>query len=140
MKQMSSSSRRGFLSALALVALSGCAAIETKKRSQTLNDRVRSYTKAIRWGDFDIAQRFLRPREGPAVQVDTEYLRGLKVTHYDYHINAPDPEAKEAEMTASFDYQQLGTATIRRLKQTAIWWYSDEHETWYLDAKLPEFK
>lgn len=140
MKHMSSSSRRGFLSALAAITLAGCAAIETKKRSQVLTERVRSYTKSVRWGDFDIAQRFIKPRTGPEPAVDTEHLRGLRVTHYDYAINAPDPEAKEAEMTATFDYQQQGTVTVRRLKQTAIWWYSDEHETWYLDGALPDFK
>lgn len=132
-------SRRGFMSALAAIALSGCAAIESKQRSQILTERVRSYTKAVRWGDFDIAQRFLKPREGEAVYVDTEYLRGLRVTHYDYSIHAPDPDAVEAQMTATFDYQPIGTATIRRLKQTAQWWYSKQHETWYLDGTLPAF-
>lgn len=133
-------SRRGFMSVVAVAALSGCGAIESKQRSQILTDRVRSYTKSVRWGDFDIAQRFIKLREGEAPFVDTEHLRGLRVTHYDYSIYASDPDAKEAEMTATFDYQQIGTATIRRLKQTALWWYSGEHETWYLDGALPEFK
>lgn len=140
MKNLHINSRRGFMSALAVVALSGCAAIESKQRSQILTERVRSYTKSVRWGDFDIAQRFIKPREGEAEFADTEHLRGLRVTHYDYSIHAPDPDAVEAQMTATFDYQPIGTATIRRVKQTALWWYSGEHETWYLDGSLPDFK
>ena len=138
--RMNSISRRGILLMAGALALGGCAAIESKKRSQVLTERVRAYTKSVRWGDFDIAQRFIKPREGEAKVVDTEAMRGLRVTHYDYEINASDPEAKEAEMIATFDYQGDGTVTIKRLNQRAVWWYSDEQETWFLDGSLPDFK
>ncbi|MEM7407936.1 MAG: hypothetical protein AAF458_21780 [Pseudomonadota bacterium] len=120
-------------------AFSGCTAIEEKKRSNQLTSRIKSYTKAIRWGDYDLATRYLRHRDGKPATTDTSRIEGVKVTHYNYEIAAPGPEAVEATMTARFDYYLPDSATIRKLKQVGVWWYDTTAQNWYLDDGLPEF-
>ena len=66
-------------------------------------------------------------------------MQGIRVTHYDYSIQADRPEAEEAEMVATFDYQLPSSASVRRIKQRATWWYDAEIENWYLDGDLPKF-
>ena len=127
------------LCVLAITTLVGCAAIETKARSQKLTDQVKAYTKAIRWGDFDIATRFLKHRNGKPARTEAGSLQGIRVTHYDYSIQADRPEAEEAEMVATFDYQLPSSASVRRIKQRATWWYDAKIENWYLDGDLPKF-
>lgn len=122
-----------------LATLAGCAAIEEKKRTNLLADRVRAYTKAIRWGDFDLATRFLRRRDGESAQVDAGAIDGVRVTAYDHNIEAVGPAATEAMMVAKFDYQRASSATIREYKQTALWWYYTESQNWFLDDDLPKF-
>ena len=136
---MRTMTRRNSLIWLSVAALSGCPAIEEKKRSNLLADRVRAYGKAIRWGDFDIATRFLKRRGDAPVQVDGSAISGVRVTHNDYNIEAVGPEATEARMTGTFDYQRPSSATIRQYKQTAQWWYDAELENWFLDDDLPKF-
>ena len=123
----------------AIVLIAGCATIENKARSQKLQDQVKAYTKAIRWGDYDIATRFLKHQNGEPASTNANALKGVRVTHYDYSIDAGGPEAVVANMIATFDYQLPASVSVRQLKQRATWWYDDKAETWFMDGSLPKF-
>ena len=42
-------------------------------------------------------------------------------------------------MVATLDYQLPSSASVRRIKQRATWWYDAKIENWYLDGDLPKF-
>jgi len=130
---------RALLGAAVLASVGGCAAVEEKQRSIQLTERIKSYNKAIRWGDYDLATRFLRHRDGRPASLDISAIEGVRVTHYDYEIAANGPTAVEATMTSRFDYYTPTSATIKKLRQIGIWWFDNTTKNWYLDGTLPQF-
>ena len=46
--------------------LTGCADLESKDQTKKLDQAVRSYIRAVRWGDLGAAASYIRPQEGTA--------------------------------------------------------------------------
>ncbi len=130
-----------FFACLPLIAglFTGCADLQHKKQTRKLDQAVRSYIHAVRWGDLGAAASFIRPREGSAEPPDLSKLSGLRVTHYDYAIDSKVKGHPEALMTVAFDYYFEDTLSVKKVHQQALWWWDPEIENWFLDGKLPEF-
>ena len=118
----------------------GCADLRHKDQTKKLDQAVRSYIHAVRWGDMGAAASFIRPREGVADPPDLSKLEGLRVTHYDYAIDSKTQGDPEALMTAAFDYYFDDTLSVKKVYQQVVWWWDPEAEDWFMDGELPEFK
>ena len=130
-----------FASLLILAGLfAGCADLQHKDQTKKLDQAVRSYIHAVRWGDMGAAASFIRPREGKLDPPDLSKLEGLKVTHYDYAIDSATEGSPEALMTVKFDYYFEDTLSVKSVYQQVIWWWDPEVENWFMDGELPEFK
>ena len=115
-----------------------CQKYDEQKRASLLNDTVRFYTNAIRWGDFEGAASAIRPLEGDPLAVDTTHLKGVRVLSNDYRLTAASEDANEAEMVAVFTYQLSDSASVKTVNQRATWWYDDQAQRWFLDGtKMP---
>ena len=130
-----------FFACLPLIAglLTGCADLVYHDQTKKLDQAVRSYIHAVRWGDLGAAASFIRPREGSAEPPDLSKLAGLRVTHYDYAIDTKAAGDPEALMTVAFDYYFEDTLSVKKVYQQALWWWDPEVENWFLAGKLPEF-
>ena len=120
--------------------LTGCADLEHKDQTKKLDQAVRSYIHAVRWGDLGAAASFIRPREGVADPPDLSELEGLRVTHYDFAIDSKEEGHPEALMTAAFEYHFVDTLSVKKTYQQVVWWWDPEIENWFMDGELPEFK
>ena len=131
-----------FLACLPLIAglLTGCADLQHKDQTKKLDQAIRSYIHAVRWGDLGAAASFIRPREGTVEPPDLSKLKGLHVTHYDYAIDSKAEGDIEALMTAAFDYYFEDTLIVKKAYQQVIWWWDPEIENWFMDGELPEFE
>lgn len=130
-----------FACVLLLAGLStGCADLEHKDQTKKLDQAVRSYIRAVRWGDLGAAASYIRPREGEVDPPDLSKLQGLRVTHYDYAIDSKSEGNPEALMTAAFDYYFEDVLTVKEVYQQVIWWWDPEVENWFMDGELPEFE
>jgi hypothetical protein len=118
----------------------GCADLQHKDQTKKLDQAVRSYIHAVRWGDLGAAASYIRPREGVVDPPDLSKLKGLRVTHYDYAINSEAKGDPEALMTAAFDYYFEDTLSVKKAYQQVLWWWDPETENWFMDGELPEFK
>jgi hypothetical protein len=119
---------------------SGCAQLERKDQTKKLDQAVRAYIHAVRWGDLGAAASFIRPREGTTTPPDLSKLAGLRVTHYDYAIDSQSEGNPEALMTAAFDYYFEDTLSVKKVYQQSVWWWDPEVENWFMDGELPEFE
>jgi len=130
------------LTCLALLAglLSGCADLQYKDKTKKLDQAVRSYIHAVRWGDLGAAASYIRPKEGTLKPPDLADLKGLRVTHYDYAIDSKVEGASEALMTAAFDYYFEDTLSVKKAYQQVLWWWDPNVENWFMDGELPDFK
>ena len=140
--------RLSVLMLLGLVALSGCATLETKERMVTLEASVKRYGKAIRWGDYDVAASFVRQRDTQApekssvsdVGASLPNSHGVRVVQHEVRIGAASEEATEANMVAVFTYHLDDSTRVRVLSQNAIWWYDEATQAWFLEGSLPNFR
>lgn len=130
------------LTCAALLAgiFTGCADLQHKEQTKKLDEAVRAYIHAVRWGDLGAAASFIRAREGLADPPDLSKLKGLHVTNYDYAIDSAKQGHPEALMTVKFDYYFEDTLSVKDVYQQATWWWDPEVENWFLDGELPEFK
>ena len=130
-----------FFACLPLIAglLTGCADLEHKDQTKKLDEAVRSYIRAVRWGELGAAASYIRPREGTAEPIDLSKLEDLRVTHYDYAIDSKTKGDPEALMTVSFDYYFQDTLSVKKVYQQAVWWWDPDVEYWFMDGELPEF-
>lgn len=131
-----------FFAYLPLIAglLTGCADLQHKDQTKKLDQAIRSYIHAVRWGDLGAAASFIRPREGTVEPPDLSKLKGLHVTHYDYAIDSKAQGDIEALMTAAFDYYFEDTLSVKKAYQQVIWWWDPEIENWFMDGELPDFE
>ncbi len=130
------------LACLTLLAgiFAGCADLQYKDQTKKLDQAVRSYIHAVRWGDLGAAASFIRPREGQPELPDLNELKGLKVTHYDYAIDSAARGSTEALMTAAFDYYFEDTLSVKKVYQQVTWWWDPEVENWFMEGELPAFE
>ncbi len=131
-----------FFTCLPLIAgvLAGCADLQQKDQTKKLDEGVRAYIHAIRWGDMGAAASFIRPREGTVEPPDLSKLKDLHVTNFDYAIDSKTEGDPEALMTVKFDYYFEDTLIVKDVYQQAVWWWDPEIENWFMDGELPEFE
>ncbi len=131
-----------FFACLPLIAgvLTGCADLQQKDQTKKLDQGVRAYIRAVRWGDLGAAASFIRPREGTVMPPDLSKLKGLHVTHYDYAIDSEAEGNPEALMTVKFAYYFEDTLSVKDVYQQATWWWDPEVENWFMDGELPKFE
>ena len=123
---------------LLLTAL-GCAHLTHKEQTKKLDQAVKNYIHAVRWGDYGAAASFIRPRKGKFEMPEINKLKVIKVTHYEYSVDSRAKGDPEALMTAAFEYYDLNTSKVSKVYQQAIWWWDPEAKNWFMDGELPEF-
>ncbi len=131
--------RRLLLAAVAL-SLAGCAGMKRQDQASRLNDSLRAYTEAVRWGNFDAAKLFAKPREGSAQPMDPATLTGLKVTGFTVRINRVNEQSDEAEVAIGFTYYHEDRGSIRNVEQNATWYFDEKRAGWLMDGSLPVFR
>ena len=130
---------------------------ELKDRARRLEYGTRTYSGALRWGDYPTALSLIRPRPAPSgdeaspkepkpfeeTPVDQERLladlkdvrlasfRVTDVTFQDGH----DLARVRSEIT----YYLGNSPRLRELVDVQTWWYDAEAKTWYLDGTIPDF-
>jgi len=131
--------RRLLLAAAALL-LAGCEGIKNKEQASRLDDSLRAYTEAVRWGNFETAAVFAVPRAGRAPAPDPATLIGLKVTGYSVRIDRVSADASDADVAVGFTYYHEDRGSIRDVEQRATWYFDERRGTWLMDGALPEFR
>ena len=124
------------------VLLSGCQLVDAYKnerRSQALENTVKLYIKAVRWGDFAGAAGLIRARDGSEPEIDLAALADVRVVKSDHTLAAGAPEDTEATMYATFEYYRDEITVVRTVSQQGTWWYVAPEDRWYFDGTLPKF-
>ena len=126
--------------AAATLSLSACAGMQKKDQVARLDQSVSAYAGAIRWGNFDTAAAFAVPRDGVSRVPDPATLVGLKVTGFSIRINRVNDPGDEANVSTSFTYYHEDRGTIRKVEQSATWYFDALKKGWVMDGPLPDFR
>ena len=122
-----------------LVCLAACASVESAKRSDALESSLRQYGIAIRWGHYDAAVQFMRPRDKVIETTGSGSLNDIRVTSYDVVEQGLSDDQTEARLTVAISFYHVESGIVHRLKDQQVWWYDEDSKQWFLDGDLPDF-
>lgn len=117
----------------------GCDTVKKKTQVSRLDQTLRAYSGAIRWGNFDTADAFAAPRDG-AKTVKASSLSGIKVTGYEVRVSSVAEDGLEAAVHISFTYYDETRGTVGSIDQDATWYWDGAKDNWLMDDSLPRFK
>jgi len=127
---------------LCVFLLIGCSAVELvkeKTRMDRFADRTRSYSQAIRWGQWYVAKSFVKDPE-VADLTDVGVLKKFQVISYDLLDADVSDDKTEAMQAIGIKYYHAERLKEKSLVDRQEWKYDEEDKTWYLKTGLPDFK
>ena len=131
------------LGLLALVlALPGCAMLELVEDrdflgwKQDFREAQRDYTQSVRWGEFEVAARYVDPELRQAFLIEAATLAGVRFT--DYHVTVVKLESEIATAHVSYRLYDV-TALIERTVTETQEWTRDEGQ-WYVKPGLENLR
>ena len=129
---------------LLCIGIVGCSSFIDFRQGNDFGYRVRSFSQAIRWSEFEKAQGYVRKREGHVQNPDFDYLKNIKVTKYQSTNKRPAESFEELTsdiiLVYEIDYFIKDTFKIKQLSYEQLWWYDTEAGNWFLDSGLPKFE
>ena len=124
---------------LGVVALAGCAALESKSRMEQLDKLTRGYAKALEWSKFDVAYSATKAAQETPLP-DAAALKDIKITSYEPAAPLVEQNGKSIKRVARIRYVHTSRMVERSLTVEEEWQYSDEAGRWFLQSGFPQFK
>ncbi len=132
-----------FTCCLLIVAchFAACATVKNKKQLNRLDDSLRLYEQAIRWGEFDVAARYIKFRENakPAKPRGREILENIRVASYEVISQGMADDRSEARVLAAISFYHVESGIVRHMRDEQVWWYDEQSKSWFLEGDLPNF-
>ncbi len=122
-----------------LMVLSGCAGLVAGNRGQNFDLQMLGYERAIRWGEFQMADSFRLPTTGDP-QTDFSAYEGIRVTAYEVLRTTFSDNAEKAQRTVSIQYFRESSPAVRKITDNQEWEYNADLERWFLLTALPQFR
>lgn len=122
--------------------LCACTPVTGGNRLRALDDTLKTYDRLVRWGLYDEAARYLRPRatSAPAPEFDAARYEGLRVTSLEAVSLTVEESGDEARVQNRLQYYWDHAPAVRTLTDTQTWWYDARERHWFLDGSLPAFE
>ena len=122
--------------ALCLLFISACA---SDGRMRVLDDSLRAYSSAMRWGDFKGASRFYK-NPASISHINFDKLKSIKVTGYDESGSNLSQDRTKLMQSVTIKYYDTGVGKVHELTDNQVWEYDQERRLWLLVSSMPEFK
>lgn len=115
------------------VLIGGCA---SDTRNRVLDDSLRLYSSAIRWGDFIGATKFY---SDPSLysHIDFDKMKSVKVTSYEPFGGELTPDGMNLKQRVVIRYYDTGIGKEKEISDTQTWKYDSEREIWLLLSPMP---
>jgi len=125
---------------MTVIALTACTTIDSKKKSAIFETTQLKYSKAIRWGEFGLADSMRRLPDGQHATQDAESLEHIKVTSCETISTSSLEDGSRLRVTARIDYYHDDGMKVNSLLDNQVWEYDEDASTWYIITPLPVFK
>jgi hypothetical protein len=132
---------RGCIATLISCALLvGCSTLSKKNRTNELDETLKYYNTALRWGHYDTALGYCRPPEGGARSVDGQYLENIRVTGVVEKSRVLSDDASRVLSKVEYRFYHVDQARENRVLDEQTWVYDEESGQWLLEGSLPDFR
>ncbi|HEY0178274.1 MAG TPA: hypothetical protein VGC30_01435 [Dokdonella sp.] len=124
--------------AACVALLAACAT--TRSKQNLLDDTLRAYASAVRWGDLAQAQAFLDPKlreqRAPSA-LDLARFKQVRVTAYEEQPRTPVGD-DEVSQVVEIGLVNVNTQTARSIVDRQLWRYDEKDKRWWLTSGLPD--
>ena len=122
----------------------GCSSVTDFNLGNKFESRVRLFSQAIRWSEFEKAQGYIRMRDDHPQNQYIDYKDKIKVTKYQTTNKSPqehyDEQSSDIILVYEIDYFNENNYKIKHLRYEQVWWYDNSARNWFLDSDLPKFE
>ena len=125
---------------MTVLALSACTTIDSKKKASTFETAMFRYSKAIRWGEFGLADSMRRLPEGQHPVQSTESLEHIRITSYETLSTGSLDDGAGVKVVVRIVFYHDDGVTLNTLTDNQVWEYDDDTRSWYITTPLPVFR
>jgi hypothetical protein len=128
------------LLALLSALLVGCAATGGQ-RDRSLEETLRAYEKAIRWGEFNTAGQFLHPEHMPTPREGELMMKRyeqININGYVVKSQSPATDENTYLQTAQVSFENRHNGRVRSINDPQVWRWEQEPQRWMLTSGLPD--
>jgi hypothetical protein len=137
---MKEASMARYILYLCVVLLVGCATFEASQRMELFDDTSLAYEKALRFGDYRLANKFTRKEGAGQQDPDFNHLKNIRVTSYELLESTSSPDNLKVELTVEIRYFHADYLVVKTLIDEQRWEYDATEKCWHLHSALPDFK
>lgn len=124
---------------LVLLLQTACGTSGEQRKLETLDDAIKNYAYALRWGRIDDALAYHINEDGVRPEIDTSVMDSVRVTSFRITLRELDSEQTEAMVEGEMSYYLEQSGTLRDIEYRQRWWYQPDSKKWFLDSPFPEF-
>lgn len=129
---------RSFKLSLMVVLFSLLFSCATTDEVEVLDASLRSYERAIRWGDFSRAKSF--HKNSPELSdLERRRLKLYRVTGYSV-IRSETPDRHNSHIMIEIKYYKNDRPVIKTLSAKQHWKRDKDSSLWYIESAFPSFK
>jgi hypothetical protein len=116
--------------------LVGCASFYDSQREDIFEENSKSYSRLIRWSNFEAARAFLAPAQAAG---DAPLPKDVRVTDYEVKQMAYSQDRYQMIQVVEISFYFLKDYRIRKLEDYQVWEYDSKRKAWLLKTGLPKF-
>jgi hypothetical protein len=117
-----------------------CATFARIKQTEMFERTSEAYAKAIRWSDFEAANRYRKAILTQKKPPDLDALTQIKVTSYEVKEVGISKEVTQVRQIVEIGYYKIDGIIEKSLRDQQIWVYDPVDKRWYLNSNLPDFQ
>ena len=118
--------------------MSACAGVDDSKKTITLDSALWKYERAIRWGEYEVADSFRKQPSGTARK--PAHLKSIKVTGYNIVNKIESADRTEVQIDVEISYYNEFTMKEVKITDHQMWEYDPVGKSWYITSPIPVFK
>lgn len=127
-----------FIICLSLIA-SSCSTLGKNSQLDSIEQSLNDFRKALRWGYYEQAVNHIQIKNYKEPLRDTEYLKNIRITSYEYGKKSFSEDGSTADVVALINFYDVNQGTVSTINQKQTWWFDSEHKRWFLDGDFPDF-
>ncbi len=119
------------------LSTTACSNLNKKSQLDLLEQSLNDFRKALRWGYYAQAASFIQLKNYKKSLRDTEYLKNIRITSYEYSQKTFSKDGTTVDVTALINFYDVDQGTVSTISEKQIWWLNNEQKLWLLDGDIP---
>ena len=122
---------------LLLFSLTGCQTLSEKRQTALLEDALRQYEAALRWGSMQQAQSFASAN---VAKFSPAHSEDLRIIHYEVVQGPTQVSDDKALQAVVIQYVHQSNQSVKELLDQQVWHYEVDTAKWTRQSPLPAFQ